>query len=164
MNPETTAGNGAGDRSVPLEVIPGLFIGNLRASKNRDFLDQHGVTHVLTVANDIAPEFPKRYKYKIIDVDDSTEEDLGRYFVECNRFIDKARKNGSVLVHCHAGISRSPTVVIAYLMFKDHLSYDAAMERMKSRDELFQPNDAFKSQLQVFEKRLAQDEDHGDSQ
>src|SRR4051812_3677810 len=58
------------------QVLPGLFVGNLRASKNREFLDQHGITHVLTVASEIEPEFPKRYSYKIINVDDSTEDDL----------------------------------------------------------------------------------------
>jgi len=153
------SGEESGDvRSVPREVVRGLFIGNLRASKNRDFLDSHGVTHVLTVANDIAPEFPKRFKYKIIDVDDSTEDDIGQHFDKCVRFIDKARKNGAVLVHCHAGISRSPTVVTAYLMWKEHITFTAALEQLRSRDELFQPNDAFKAQLREYELRLAEEQ------
>jgi len=143
-----------GDRSVPLEVMKGLFIGNLRASKNRDFLDQHGITHVLTVANDIEPEFPKRYIYKTINVDDSTEDDLSRYFEKCIKFIEKGRKAGAVLVHCHAGISRSPSIAIAYLMYKDKLSYDEALARIKARDELIEPNTGFATQLRDFEKRL----------
>jgi len=147
------------DRSLPREILKGLYIGNLRASKNRDFLDQHGITHVLTVANDIEPEFPKRYKYKIINVDDSTEDDLSQYFKKCCSFIDKARKSGAVLVHCHAGISRSPSIAIAYLMYNEHMSYEEAMTFIKRRDDLFEPNSAFASQLQDFEKEL---QDHSD--
>jgi len=148
------SGLDAGDRSQPLEVMPALFIGNLRASQNREFLDAHGVTHVLIVANDIAPEFPKRYKYKIINVDDSTEDDLAQHFEKCCRFIDKARKSGAVLVHCHAGISRSPSIAIAYIMYKQQNSFEAALALLKSKDALYQPNEAFVTQLRSWETRL----------
>lgn len=97
------------DRSVPLEVLPGLYIGNLRASRNRAFLDERGITHILTVAPDLPPEFPKRYTYKIVNVDDDTDDDLARHFDRCCHFIDKARRagGGGVLVHWCASSSVS---------------------------------------------------------
>jgi len=143
-----------GDRAVPLEVMPGLFVGNLRASKEREFLEAHGVTHILIVANDVAPEFPKRFKYKIVNVDDSTEDDLAQHFERSCKFIDKARRSGAVLAHCHAGISRSPAVAIAYLMYKDHFTFDEALKLMKSKDPLIEPNEAFVAQLRAWETRL----------
>ena len=38
--------------------------------------------------------------------------------IECIEFIDNNLKYGNVLVHCMMGISRSSTIVIAYLMKK----------------------------------------------
>ena len=51
------------------------------------------------------------YKQQIIHVDDTSSEDLLAHFQECIDFIkDGLRQRGKVLVHCIAGVSRSPTV------------------------------------------------------
>ncbi|CAM5999855.1 unnamed protein product, partial [Sphagnum balticum] len=43
---------------------------------------------------------------------------MSKYFKETYDFIDQARKETNILVHCMAGISRSVTIVIAYLLRK----------------------------------------------
>jgi len=44
-------------------------------------------------------------------------ENLSKYFLACNKFIKGAlEQGGTVFVHCYAGVSRSATIVIAYLM------------------------------------------------
>jgi protein-tyrosine phosphatase len=56
--------------------------------------------------------------YLFIPAEDHEEYPLCKYFDQTYDFIEKARKESNVLVHCMAGISRSVTIVIAYLLRK----------------------------------------------
>jgi hypothetical protein len=124
---------------------PSLYLGSLVAAKNREALIAHNCRHVLTVldveespyadsstsASPIpdeatgAPARPYRkplklwegIQYKRLTVRDDVEEDILRHFAPAHEFISAALAAGSsVLVHCRAGISRSATIVISYLM------------------------------------------------
>ena len=55
--------------------------------------------------------------HKTINVEDDFKTNIIQYFKECILFIDG---NDKVFVHCAAGMSRSPTVVIAYIMWKNN--------------------------------------------
>jgi hypothetical protein len=59
---------------------------------------------------------------------------------------------GGVLVHCQAGISRSATIVIAYCMWKERLSADAATALVSAARSAIWPNMGFKTQLREFER------------
>ena len=52
----------------------------------------------------------------IIDINDDGQENFLQYFDKINFFIEENLKLTNVLVHCYAGISRSSTAVIAFLM------------------------------------------------
>lgn len=67
---------------------------------------------------------------------------------------DEWRKGGSVLVHCEMGISRSSTVVIAYLMRYHNMTRDEAYEVCKTRRPMVYPNQGFWKQLQDYETKL----------
>jgi len=151
----TMADEYAGDR--PVQILPNLYIGNLRAAKNKEYLKKIGVTHIL-VASAVEPEFPKQFSYKCINVDDSDDADLAAHLNGCLEYIDSAiSSGGTVLIHCLVGISRSPSIAIAYLMFKDKLSYEEAAEMVKKKHPLMEPNVGFVRQLKDFEKKLADD-------
>lgn len=69
-------------------------------------------------------------------------------------FIDHhVRNNVPVFVHCDAGIDRSATVVVAYLMWRDHQSCDGAMETV-CRKRAVKPNPAFRELLARWENTL----------
>ncbi|CAF1617735.1 unnamed protein product [Adineta ricciae] len=69
--------------------------------------------------------------------------------------VDKAlQSNGKVLVHCSAGISRSPTLVLAYLMKKKRWTLDEAFEKMRKLRRIVDPNVSFIIQLREWEKTL----------
>jgi protein-tyrosine phosphatase len=69
-------------------------------------------------------------------------------------FIDRnVRNNIPVLVHCDAGIDRSATVVIAYLMWRDRKARDDALDTV-SRKRSVKPNPAFMELLGRWEETL----------
>jgi hypothetical protein len=79
------------------------------------------VTHVVTVAQYDAL-YPSRFKYHLISVADANSEDLLGRFHDTLRFIANARHNkGGVFVHCRHGVSRSASVVLAYLLTLRHI-------------------------------------------
>eukprot|EP00262_Sarcandra_glabra_P003764 TRINITY_DN1454_c0_g1_i1.p1 TRINITY_DN1454_c0_g1~~TRINITY_DN1454_c0_g1_i1.p1 ORF type:complete len:367 (-),score=39.54 TRINITY_DN1454_c0_g1_i1:507-1607(-) len=82
---------------------------------------------------------------------DMESENLLDYLDVCLDFIERSRKEGSVLVHCFAGVSRSAAVITAYLMKTEQLSQEDALESVRKRCEFVCPNDGFLDQLKMFE-------------
>ncbi|CAL5351751.1 unnamed protein product [Camellia sinensis] len=83
---------------------------------------------------------------------DTENENLLDYLDVCLNFIDKSRKEGSVLVHCFAGVSRSAAIITAYLMRTEQLSQEDALESLQKSCEFVCPNDGFLEQLKMFEE------------
>ena len=52
-------------------------------------------------------------------------------------------KNNKVLVHCAAGVSRSGAIVLAYIMYKEKLSFEDAWEYAKQNRRKIYPNLSF---------------------
>ena len=61
---------------------------------------------------------------------------------------------GKVLVHCQAGISRSATICLAYLMCHKGLNLEQAYDFLKARRSIIAPNLNFMRQLLQFETEL----------
>jgi protein-tyrosine phosphatase len=60
--------------------------------------------------------FTKDFKYKVINVLDMPYVNLMKHFPSAIEYIKEGLQKGVVFVHCFAGVSRSASVVIAYLM------------------------------------------------
>ncbi len=133
-----------------------LFLGNETASKDFDHLKENSITVVLDMAG-LAYPYKKEQMpfFKCIDADDWHDYDISVHFEECFKFIDEHRKNGrGVLVHCIAGISRSSTVIIAYLMKTQNMDLKTAYQFVKKKRGCVAPNKGFIDQLKKFEAQL----------
>lgn len=78
---------------------------------------------------------------------DMENENLLDSLDACLDFIEQSRKEGSVLVHCFAGVSRSAAIIAAYLMKTEQLSQEDAIESLRQSCEFVCPNDGFLDQV-----------------
>ena len=84
---------------------------------------------------------------------DTPDQNLAQYFPVCNDFIHAARlKEGNVLIHCLAGMSRSVTVAVAYIMSVTPLTWKDALKVVRAGRAVANPNLGFQDQLQDFEQ------------
>lgn len=139
----------------PTRVLAFLYLGNERDAQSLDALQQIGVTHVLNATTHVPCYHEGSIHYQRIPVADSCQQDLRQYFDESFRFIDGARRaGGKVLVHCHAGVSRSATIAIAYILEHSRMSMLEAYDYVKQRRDIISPNLNFMGQLVDYERML----------
>eukprot|EP00051_Salpingoeca_urceolata_P005395 m.72948 g.72948 ORF g.72948 m.72948 type:complete len:480 (+) comp14291_c0_seq1:144-1583(+) len=143
------------EKKGPTEILPFLLIGAEFHVKNEELLRSLGITAVLNVtSHDFRPSNPA-LKYKQIPVRDSWNQNLMEYLDEAFAFLDSVEASGGkVLVHCVAGISRSPALTIAYIMQKRSVGLTDAYAFVRDKRPTISPNLDFMGELQMYEKRL----------
>lgn len=73
---------------------------------------------------------------------------------QCESEHSEGGDGGALLVHCMQGVSRSASVVIAYLMESGNMSMDEALALVQSRREVANPNRGFSKHLRKIESKL----------
>ncbi|KAE8293668.1 Dual specificity protein phosphatase 7 [Larimichthys crocea] len=144
--------------AFPVQILPYLYLGCAKDSTNLDMLGQYNIKYILNVTPNLPNMFEHdgHFRYKQIPISDHWSQNLSQFFPEAIAFIDEARsKQCGILVHCLAGISRSVTVTVAYLMQKLHLSLNDAYDFVKRKKSNISPNFNFMGQLLDFERKLA---------
>ncbi|XP_049738206.1 dual specificity protein phosphatase 22 isoform X7 [Loxodonta africana] len=92
-------------------------------------------------------------KYLCIPAADSPSQNLARHFKESIKFIHECRLKGEgCLVHCLAGVSRSVTLVTAYIMTITDFGWEDALYTVRAGRSCANPNLGFQRQLQEFEE------------
>jgi len=139
---------------APDEIVPGLYLGNAENAYNDVHLSALGVTHILNTAKQAENRHEDKFKYLKISLIDSDEEDLSPHFEKAIAFIDEALKTGKILVHCMSGMSRSASMVGAWLMKRHGMTFERALEEMQEKRPIVDPNEGFRDQLAQYEKEL----------
>ena len=142
--------------NLPVSITEEIFIGSFAAAENKEELIKNGITHVLNAAALVKNHYEDLFKYKKIDnLLDTPEANIQQYFNESCLFIEEAIKNGGkVFVHCHAGISRSSTLIIAYMIKNLNYTFEDALAYCKEKRNKINPNSGFQEQLRKYEIEL----------
>ncbi|XP_016302550.1 dual specificity protein phosphatase 16-like [Sinocyclocheilus anshuiensis] len=137
-------------------ILPHLYLG-AETDVTQDGLSDRGISYVLSVSRCCPqPSFLPQSQYLRIPIDDSLRDDLLPWIPQALHFIDGAMSCGcSVLVHCAAGISRSPALAVAYVMYSLKMDLDHAYRFVKERRPTISPNFNFLGQLQLFQGTLS---------
>ena len=134
------------------KITDNIYLGKLAGLSDKDYFKAEKITSILSLIKDV-PEVDKELniKHKIMHIDDLYSENIIKYFKECIEFIDN---NGKIFIHCECGVSRSATIVISYLMWKTHSTFEAAYRFLKKTRPEIDPNNGFRRQLKKFEQLL----------
>lgn len=110
---------------------------------------------VLTLL-DFSFNLHKNINHKVYRIEDEEDEDIRSLFEPSIEFINKGltTPNATVIVHCYAGISRSSSIILAYLMSEKKMSLINAHTYLKSKRRIIEPNDEFWSMLEDYESEL----------
>ena len=135
------------------KITDKIYLGDIDGASDFDYFSKENITSVLSIINKYPPDYTEKpnINHKLINIDDLDNENIIKYFKECIEFIEKADK---IFIHCMCVVSRSATIVIAYLMWKTHCSYYDAYFFVKNRRPFIDPNDGFIKQLKIFEELL----------
>ena len=138
------------------QITDNIYLGDIDAA-NINNLKKENISKVLSVTDSRAPHYRKddKINHKIIKVADALTTNIIKHFGECLRFIEGDDK---ILIHCIAGQSRSATIVIAFIMWKQKLSFEEAFNLVNGKRKMANPNYGFIAQLKIFEKLLMDNE------
>ncbi|XP_006873584.1 PREDICTED: dual specificity protein phosphatase 2 [Chrysochloris asiatica] len=143
------------DQDGPVEILPYLYLGSCSHSSDLQGLQACGITAVLNVSASCPNHFEGLFRYKSIPVEDNQMVEISAWFQEAIGFIDSVKNSGGrVLVHCQAGISRSATICLAYLIQSRRVRLDEAFDFVKQRRGVISPNFSFMGQLLQFETQV----------
>lgn len=154
-------------------TIGALYLGGLSAVIDPPFLSSHGITHLVHVIDGPFDPFDEGHPFICyqIDIEDDERVDLTPHLKGVCDYIDVAlQSGGNVLVHCHMvrinfhvhlssldsrfffkkGVSRSASIVIAYLIRSKNMTYDAAHSFILSKRGI-RPNAGFVKCLREWE-------------
>jgi protein-tyrosine phosphatase len=134
------------------KITNNIYLGNIYDAQNIEKLLEMGIQKVLSLITETELlKYPPEIEHKLINIEDFPRQNIIQYFGECLLFMEDNKK---VLVHCMAGASRSATIIIAYLMWKNQLDFMEAVTLLEQIRPIISPNYGFVRQLQMFEKLL----------
>ncbi|KAJ7031877.1 protein-tyrosine phosphatase-like protein [Mycena alexandri] len=131
-----------------------LYLGSMAAVHDTELLRTHHITHLVQVLE--VPWIPQSdadgFACHRIDIEDRSSAALQQHLAPACDYIRASLARGdNVLVHCQQGVSRSASIVIAYLIRDRAMSYDAAFDLVKQRRQCIQPNSGFVKTLREWE-------------
>lgn len=158
ISPLTKKARDAIDASrITRHVYLGSYEG---AAQSREGLKLLGIKYNLMIghSSEMPLPFPEEITYKFIELPDHHTALISEHFDECLDFIGEAVGNNSaVLVNCWAGVSRSATIVIAFLIRTMCLNYLEAFETVRKARHWINPNKGFREQLMRWSESLGRD-------
>ncbi|PWN22362.1 hypothetical protein BCV69DRAFT_246772 [Microstroma glucosiphilum] len=152
--------------AFPSRILPFLYLGNLNHALNPAMLHALGITHVVSVGESAlhppaASAAAQAGRISVLDLKNVSDDGIDplrstmRVAVE---YIESARRSGGkVLVHCRVGVSRSTTIVLAYVMAHLDMTLVESYLLVRSRrlSILIQPHLLFFWELRGWETFVA---------
>ncbi|NWY57357.1 DS13B phosphatase, partial [Chionis minor] len=152
---------GGSDNHVD-QVWPNIYLGDAWAARSKTTLQSLNITHILNAADgpysiNTGAKYYKdlQIEYYGVEAFDDPSFDLSVFFYDAANFIGKAlnTSGGKVFVHCAMGVSRSASLVLAFLMIHEKMTLVDALKTVSAHRDIC-PNSGFLSQLRDLDMKL----------
>ena len=139
------------------KIIENLYLGNIDDVQSDKFIRENNIKLIINAAIEVI--VPIHEDVNIImnlQWHDSMEQSINFCFLDylTNVIHSFLKENKAVLVNCFAGISRSSTIVIAYMMKYYNMTFDEAFNYVQSKRWIVNPNPNFRIILKNYERYL----------
>ena len=155
----STTASEVSSQSELTEILPNLYISDINAAECHSTLSSLGITHVLSAMSGTV-HVPATLPIRKLQIPllDTPFAELVAFLPSTTDFLTDAlrEKNARVLVHCVKGVSRSASVISAYLIARYGWTTDQAVNYVQSKRKNAQPNRGFISQLDEYARSLNQ--------
>lgn len=136
------------------EIMPGLWISDHASVCDLQALQDRNIQHIICAVLGVKAMFPRHIQYTRLPLRDTHDEDIYQYFDKAADIIHDVISAGeSILVHCRCGVSRSVTLVCAYLIKYHKMSHEEAIRTIQAKRACANPIQSFRNQLRSFEEK-----------
>ncbi|KAJ7173731.1 protein-tyrosine phosphatase-like protein [Mycena filopes] len=157
QNPRGLLGSGKA-RAASL-IIPRVYLSDYFTARDEKQLSRLKITHVVSVLDrdPTIPECIPDDRRLRIPIADRIDVDIQQYLTQTTEFITAAlaeNEENNVLVHCFQGVSRSATVVCAYIVATTTMTASESIAYTQAKRSIVCPNLGFRNQLQAWSEQF----------
>ena len=129
-------------------IIDNIYLGDMDAAADEEYLKSYNISTVVNCAEELVSNYTD-LKFMELKLFDYTLDQIFPRFEVAYKYIKKHSEN-NILIHCAAGMSRSASLVIFYIMKEKKWDYDTCLNYTRERRPIVSPNEGFEEQLRNY--------------
>jgi len=143
------------------KITDKIFITSYETSLKIDVMKEYEIKTIIYISeqrklNNVLTQYKENnIDHHYFECEDRGSENIHKFFSKVVNIIEsKKNSEGNILVHCMAGISRSPTLVMAWLIHQG-MTFKEAWNYIKQKRAIVGPNDGFEKQLKEWQGNIS---------
>lgn len=146
------------------DIIDNIYIGNVYDAHNIDRLNELNIKNVISAVTGFDNIYDDSFNHLSLNLIDNENQDIIHYFEITNHYLDNIisknisssneKNKHKILIHCICGVSRSVTILLAYIIKKYNYTPKYALKLVQKKRDIANPNDNFMKQLWTYYENI----------